>query len=130
MTAMNCPRCGKIFAKVRDPICSACVKEEEEIFEKVRLYVRDNPHKTIKEVCDECDVSTKRVLAYLKDGKLEASTGLQDESTCSKCGRPIRTGRMCEICIGEVNTQVGDMKEKSKIKNRGRVFTADMNESQ
>jgi len=122
--ALNCPRCGKIFVKIRDPICDACMKKEEEIFEKVREYVKENPNQTIAEICEACEVTTKRILSYLRDGRLEASTGLQGESVCSKCGKPIRTGRMCEKCILDVNFQVDAMKEQSEIKNKGRVFTA------
>jgi len=95
------------------------MKEEEEIFEKVREYVRENPDSTIKEICDACEVTTKRILTYLKDGRLEASKGLQGESLCSKCGRPIKTGRMCEKCILEVNFQVGDMKAQAQQKSSG-----------
>ena len=123
MEAKNCPRCGKVFVKIRDPICVSCVKEEEDIFENVREYVKENPNKSIKEISEACDVSTKRILTYLKDGKLEASTGLMGESLCSKCGIPIRTGRMCEKCILEVNFQVGDMKEQARIKNKGIMHT-------
>lgn len=123
MNAMNCPRCGKIFVKISSPICDKCVKEEEEIFEKVRTYVRENPNQSIQEICEACEVTTKRVLTYLRDGRLEASQGLQSESSCSKCGKPIRSGRMCESCVVAVNLQVGDMKEQASVKNKGRVFT-------
>lgn len=123
MEAKNCPRCGKVFVQIREPICEACVKEEEEIFENVRQFVRDNPSKSIKEISEECGVSTKRILQYVRDGLLEATVGLQSEVSCSKCGKPIRTGRMCETCVLEVNFQVSDMKEASRIKNKGKVFT-------
>ena len=128
MEPRNCPRCGKIFVKINDPICAPCVKEEEAIFDKVCEYIRENPDKTIKEICDACDVTTKRVLTYLKEGRLEASKGLQGESICSRCGRPIKSGRMCEKCVLEVNAQVSDMKEQSLAKNSagGRVFTRDI----
>ena len=117
MEPKNCPRCGRIFVKIRDPICDPCMKEEEQIFEKVREYVRENPDSTIKEICDACEVTAKRILSYLKDGRLEASKGLQGESLCSKCGRPIKSGRMCEKCVLEVNFQVDDM--KTQAQNRG-----------
>ena len=123
MEPMNCPRCGRIFVKIKDAICNACVKAEEDIYEAVRTYVKENPNQTIKEISDACDVSVKRILTYLQDGKLEASEGLQSESICSKCGRPIRTGRMCETCILQVNFQVGDMKEQAKIKNKGKMHS-------
>jgi len=119
VTPKNCPRCGKLFVKIREPICEKCVKEEEQIYEKVREYVKDNPDQTIQTICEACDVTTKRILQYLKDGRLEASKGLQSESVCSKCGKPILSGRMCEKCVLDVNFQVGDMKAQSSTKTKG-----------
>jgi len=123
MEAKNCPRCGKVFVKIREPICDQCVKEEEQIFEKVREFVRENPDLSIKEVSDACDVQVKRILQYIRDGRLEASVGIQSEVACSKCGKPIKSGRMCEQCVLSVNFQVNDMKEASRNRTQSRVFT-------
>ena len=124
MEARNCPRCGKVFVMVVESICPSCVKEEENIFEKVREYIKENPNKTIKEVADANDVSIKRILQYVRDGRINATSGLQSDIKCSKCGKPILTGRMCEKCILETNFLVNDMKHDALIKNKGRVFTS------
>ena len=121
MEAMNCPRCGRVFVRVFESICDKCVKEEENIFEKVREYVKDNPGQTIKEVADACEVTTKRILQYIRDGRIEAGTGMHGEIVCSKCGKPINVGRMCEKCILDTSFQVNEMKEAAR--NRGRVYT-------
>jgi predicted amidophosphoribosyltransferase len=123
MEVRNCPRCGKVFVKRTEPICDSCVKEEEHIFENVREYIKENPNKSIKEVAEDCDVTVKRILQYLRDGKIETSSGMQGEIKCSQCGKPILTGRMCEKCILETNFKVQDMKAAADIKNRGQVFT-------
>jgi ribosomal protein L32 len=99
------------------------VKEEEAIFDKVREYVRDNDNSTIKDVSDACDVSTKKILQYIRDGRLEAGNGMAGEVECSKCGKPITIGRMCEKCILETGFQVNDMREAARIKNKGKLFT-------
>ncbi|MCL2577307.1 MAG: flagellar protein [Defluviitaleaceae bacterium] len=114
MEAMNCPRCGKVFVRITASICDNCVKEEEHIFDKVRDYVKENPNKTVKEVAEDCDVTVKRVLSYIRDGRIEASGGMHGDITCSKCGKPILSGRMCEKCILETNFQVNAMKPQSK----------------
>jgi len=49
---------------------------------------------------------------------------MKGEITCSKCGKPIFIGRMCETCILETGFQINDMREASKIKNKGKVFTS------
>ena len=125
MEPKNCPRCGKVFMRIREPICPSCVKVEEEKFETVRAYVKEHPNRTIKEVSDACGVSIKSILRYIRDGKLEASAGIQSEITCSKCGIPIPTGRMCKKCAAEVGQQVAGMKpetETQKSDNR-RMYT-------
>ncbi|MCL2840146.1 MAG: flagellar protein [Defluviitaleaceae bacterium] len=119
METKNCPRCGKVFVKIREPICDPCVKEEEKIFENVRAYVRENQNKTIKEVSEACNVQPKRILQYIRDGRLEAGQGMNGEIVCSKCGKPIFIGRMCESCIVETNLQVNGMKAASQNKSKG-----------
>jgi ribosomal protein L32 len=99
------------------------VKEEEAIFEKVREYVREHGNRTIKQVSDACEVSPKKILQYIRDGRLEAGQGMAGEIVCSKCGKPIYIGRMCEKCMLETGFQINDMKEASRIKNAGRVRT-------
>jgi len=123
METKNCPRCGKVFVKIREPICAPCVKEEEEIFESVREYVKENPNSTVAEVSEACNVQTKRIMQYIRDGRLEAAPGMKGEVTCSKCGKPLLAGRMCEKCVLETNFQLSDMKEASKVKNKGQIFT-------
>ena len=110
MEPTNCPRCGKVFMRIREPICPSCVKVEEEKFENVRAYVKEHPNRTIKEVSEVCEVSVKSILRYIREGKLEASTGMHGEVTCSKCGVPISSGRMCKKCANEVGQQVAGMK--------------------
>ena len=125
MEPTNCPRCGRVFMRIREPICPACVKEEDQKFEDVRSFVKENPNRTIKEVSEACEVSVKAILRYIREGKLETSSGMHGEVTCSKCGVPISSGRMCKKCADEVGQQVAGMKpetEKQKSDNR-RMYT-------
>ncbi|MCL2187138.1 MAG: flagellar protein [Defluviitaleaceae bacterium] len=94
----NCPRCGKMFSREDSPICKDCVKAEAEKFEEVRLFVKENPLSSAQEVSETCGVSVKRLLHYVREGKLEIATGLEGMINCSKCGRPIKNGRMCDRC--------------------------------
>ena len=122
MGAANCARCGRMFVRMNKNICPDCVKIEESKFESVREYVKENPNCTLQEVSSVCDVSSKRILQYVKDGRLELSTGMQGDLTCSKCGKPIRIGRLCEKCIVDVSQKITGMREQRDIKNKGRVF--------
>ena len=127
MVPTNCPRCGKVFMKSRDPVCIGCMKEDEENFETVRAFVKENPNRTIKEVSDECKVSVKRILQYVRDGRLEASAGIQADVTCTKCGVQITSGTMCEKCISDVGQQIGSMvrdaqKKPNEQRKPGNVY--------
>ena len=125
MEPTNCPRCGKVFMKIKDSICAECVKEVDQKFEEVRAYVKEHPHRTIKEVSEACDVSVKSILRYIRDGKLEASAGIQSEITCSKCGIPIPSGRMCKKCASEVGHQIAAMKPETEAQrgDNRRMYT-------
>ena len=114
MNALNCPRCGRLFVKVKAPVCAACEKAEAEAFDRVRDYVKENPDRPITEVSEVCEVPVKRILQYVRDGRLEASKGMQGEVVCSKCGIPINTGLMCEKCIAEMGSTVNEMVTKNK----------------
>jgi len=116
MNAQNCPRCGKLFVKVKAPVCAACEKADEAAFDRVRDYVKENQDSPIKQVSEACEVPVKRILQYVRDGKLEVSQGMQGEVTCSKCGIPINIGRMCEKCAAEVGEAVTGMAVKEKPK--------------
>ncbi|MCL2049197.1 MAG: flagellar protein [Defluviitaleaceae bacterium] len=122
MEPVNCPRCGKVFAKIREPLCPACMKEEEKIFDAVRDYIKQNPDKSVKEVAEACEVPVKRILQYVRDGRIDASGGMRDDITCSNCGKPILSGRMCEKCTIETNFKLQKMRG-SDIKLTGKIFT-------
>jgi predicted amidophosphoribosyltransferase len=135
MNASNCPRCGRMFTKISSAnVCEDCRKAESEKFEEVRAYVKENPHSSAQEVSEKCDVSVKRILQYVRDGKLEVSQGMEGIVTCSKCGRPIKSGRMCERCAKSAANAVSSMlssaaqvTRESSGKEKQRMFTSDSN---
>jgi len=127
MDASNCPRCGRVFVRTTKPICDTCVKEEEANFDRVRDYVKEHPNRSIKEVSEICEVPIKRILQYVRDGRIDASPGIAADVTCSKCGKPITKGRMCEKCAVDVNMQIVGMKKSPDLPagaQKGKVFTA------
>ena len=105
MEVVNCPRCGKMFTKMRDPLCKECMKEEEDLFQKVREYLDENPNTSLPEVAEATGVSTKKIMRYVREGRLEASQYVGGV-TCERCGKPIKLGRYCEKCIIAINTEV------------------------
>lgn len=98
----NCRNCGRMFAaKNNHEFCSKCRLEVEDHFKIVREFVYDNPGSTVKEVEEGTGVPREEILEYLREEKLELkqeSAGLQ----CQRCGKPIRSGRMCSDCTNEL----------------------------
>jgi flagellar operon protein (TIGR03826 family) len=129
MQAGNCPRCGKVFVRIREPICEKCIKEEEENFEKVRTYLKEYPNRSIHDVSLETEVPVKRILKYIQEGRIEATQGMADDVRCGKCGKPLVKGRMCEACAVELNKQVVEMKHEAneRFTVKGKVYTSDGN---
>ncbi len=115
MDMQNCPKCGRLFAKVSSKICPICEKEEEAIFQKVKAYLDENPGCIMAELLEATGVSAKKVLRYLREGRLVVSKGMENVLACESCGEPIVTGRFCDKCIVKLNNQAMELLPK-KVK--------------
>ena len=73
MNMVNCIKCGKVFQKMSTPLCPECEKLDEKIFEKIKDYLSEHPESSLAEVAKATEVSTKKIMRYLKEGRLEAS---------------------------------------------------------
>ena len=98
MQALNCPRCGRLFTKRIAPVCPRCEKEEEEQFLELRKFIEAEPYANINEIADATGVTTKRILQYIREGRLIMSSGLSGELRCAQCGTPIDEGSFCSSC--------------------------------
>ncbi len=121
MDMQNCPKCGRLFAKMASKICPICEKEEEAIFEKVKAYLDENPGCTMSELLEATGVSAKRVLRYLREGRLVVSKGMENVLVCESCGAPIITGRFCDKCIVKLNNDALELLPKKIKKPTGPV---------
>jgi len=92
--------------------CPACEKAEEEIFENVRKYLTDNPDSTLDEVSEATEVPPKKILKYIKDGRITITHGLVGELKCAKCGKPIKEGRFCAKCALNIQQEVVELFDK------------------
>ena len=69
----------------------------------MRNYVRENRGVDIHLASEATDVSVKKIIRYLREGRLEVTEGMQDFLKCEKCGVPIRTGRFCKTCMDKMS---------------------------
>ena len=98
MTPTNCPRCRKLFNKIRSSVCPACEKIEEEQFDVLRRFLQDNPKSSITEASEASEVPPKRILRYIREGRLVVPEGSPLELRCAQCGVNIYEGIYCSSC--------------------------------
>ena len=102
MALANCPRCRGLFNSALGSVCPKCEKADEDRFILVRQYIEDHPESTIQEVVEGTEVSAKRILQYLREGRLTTSAGLAGELDCMKCGEPVSSGNYCDKCAANL----------------------------
>ena len=108
MNIVNCTRCKKIYNYDGFKICYSCRKEDEVDFVTVKEYLEENPGANIASVVEDTEVDTKKVIEFLKEGRLEIEgSGGSILLECEKCGKGITTGRFCEKCAGGIQREIG-----------------------
>ncbi len=107
MEPRNCKRCGRMFGYMGGlPICDLCKRKDEEDFENVRTYLKENPGATMREVSDACEVSVEKITRFLREGRLEVREGSNIVLECENCGRSIKRGRFCEACSKQLERDI------------------------
>lgn len=117
MGIRNCARCGRIFNSVTGrPICEVCRKELEEMYQKVKTFIKENPNHNIKEVSEECEVPEWQIKQWVREERLQFSRESK-ALLCERCGQPITTGRFCNSCKTDMANAINDaMKPASEEK--------------
>ncbi|MCL2855158.1 MAG: hypothetical protein FWE21_06015 [Defluviitaleaceae bacterium] len=100
MELANCRKCKKVYTKIRSVICPCCEKEEEGLFLSVQDYLRENPKSPLSEVAEATGVTAKKILGYIRDGRLEVAKA--EGLHCRNCGEPISAGHFCTGCQDRV----------------------------
>ena len=103
MDIRNCIKCRHVFNYINSPYCPMCEKEEERIFESVRIFIKENPLAKMSDIVEQTGVSIKKITRYIKEGRLEISKGLHGVLTCDSCGVPIFKGKYCDSCVIKIS---------------------------
>ncbi|MBR1910365.1 MAG: flagellar protein [Lachnospiraceae bacterium] len=99
MDVKNCRRCRRLFNYIGgQPICPQCREELEKKFQEVKKYLFDNRNSTIRDVVENCDVEESQVRQWVREERLEFSSGIDVGVVCENCGAPITSGRFCDKC--------------------------------
>lgn len=115
MDVKNCRKCGKIFNYIQGlPICPACKEKAEELFQKVKKYIRENPRADIREVSAECDVEIGQIQQWIREERLEFTDDSPIKLPCENCGAMIRAGKYCERCKAAMAKNLSGAIERKK----------------
>jgi len=99
MEVSNCRSCGRLFNVITNSkICPSCKQKQEDKFQKVKEYLRENPNASINVISLECDVSVKQIKEWVREERLIFAEGSADGVECTQCGKLIRTGKYCDEC--------------------------------
>ncbi len=99
MELKSCRECKKLFKyETGKVVCTQCRKRHEEYLDEIRAYLMDYPNATFKMINEEIGVSIKLIEEFIRDGRLEISSGSPLCLSCSGCGTQITKGRICEDC--------------------------------
>lgn len=116
MNVRNCKKCGKLFNYISGlPICQGCKEKNEEVFQTVKKYIRENPRADIRDVSIECEVETAQIQQWIREERLEFTEDSPIKLPCEKCGALIRAGKFCEKCKGAMAKNLSSAIEKPKM---------------
>jgi flagellar operon protein (TIGR03826 family) len=94
----NCPRCGAIYMKNYRNLCNNCVKAIDQELMSCTKYLRDNRRCTMEELSEATGVSTKQIMAFIREGRISVAEAPNLTYPCDLCGSPIRKSNLCDSC--------------------------------
>ena len=111
MEVKNCKSCGRLYNYIGGVyrLCPECMKKLEEKFQEVKDYIEDNPRADMREISENCDVSTRQIEQWIREERLSFSEDSPIGIACEMCGATIRTGRYCERCKNDMASRLGSM---------------------
>jgi hypothetical protein len=96
---VQCKICRRPFQGAGGKICGECFDQIERDLTIVRDYLENNARdRTIKGIVDSTGVSRKIVLHLLREGRISVDDPSGGALRCGLCGKPIATGKFCEVC--------------------------------
>lgn len=111
MEVRNCKSCGRLYNYIGGAyrLCPDCMKKLEEKFQEVKQYIEDNPRADMRDISEQCDVSTRQIEQWIREERLSFSEDSPIGIACEVCGATIRTGRYCERCKNDMANRLGSM---------------------
>lgn len=127
----NCKVCGNLFLKDYTDYCLDCYKGIEKEYELVADFLRDgdNRNATLHQVSEATEVSIKRIMEFMRDGRIYAADFPNLSYPCAHCGQEIKTQLMCPSCAGRFTTDLNRALQQDKFEDELSKKTQRMKET-
>ena len=89
-------------------------KRQEERFQDVKEYIRENPGAGMATVAEDTGVPVQQLKKWVREERLAFTKGSGITIECEKCGRPILTGRYCKECKNALSNSFSGLYQTSK----------------
>jgi flagellar operon protein (TIGR03826 family) len=128
MDIVNCPRCGKIFAKNFRDMCNNCHQALEKDFQRCIEHLRENKGVTIQQLSDDTEITIKQITRWIREGRISVANAPNLSYPCEVCGTLIRDGHMCDSCKSRLTRDVknaqstGQLQHNPDEKNKPGVY--------
>ncbi|MBL3539376.1 hypothetical protein [Aminivibrio sp.] len=81
MNLITCKLCGRLFSATRGKICVTCLDEIDDLYPKVREFLRDHSKENfnVEQIADGMDLDIRYVQALVELGYLDRGLGTDPE---------------------------------------------------
>ena len=118
MALAKCARCGKLFMRVRSPVCLKCEPDEEADYEKARNSLQELPNQTPEQLSEATGVGVECILRLLADGRIAAVPDVR--VICGRCGAPAisLSKKLCERCLQKLTAELAASQARIKFPDK------------
>lgn len=109
---ISCRVCGVIMVRLVRDVCPKCFRAEEDLFQKVKNFLRINPGASVEQVAQHAGCSDDQVQIFIRSGRLERVGIRKMAHACQLCQTTIYEGVMCSECKRTLKEQVSQLKEE------------------
>ena len=117
MPLAKCPRCNKLFEKLRFPVCPGCQDAEEADYDLIRETLDKTPNLNAEQVADATQINVAVITRMRKEGLIANVAAGELGVKCGMCGAPAisQNKKLCQACLEKLNARVTKMQSKIKL---------------
>ncbi|MFV0519676.1 MAG: hypothetical protein ACK5LY_05315 [Lachnospirales bacterium] len=116
---LRCRRCKQMFEFTAvGQLCPNCIAFEEQKYQDVRSFIKDNPGVSVNEISSATGVNASKIIGYIKEERLEIMAGSSIMLKCKNCGQEIATGMFCDSCKRAMSVDGPKMQTREELANR------------